>query len=248
MRRRHFLQAAGTAFTPLVFGAGLNSARAAAECGLNTRAWKDPWQPDGWGWLGRLGLLMPHTDIEPDSEFAALAPVGISVHAMRVRWLGVMDSAGGLTRHGPDAARAFVEPPRIDEAAGMLTGMPNARPNAIALCFTSASYVHGPSGDVALKARLETRTGGIPVAITCLAAVSALHTLGVRRVALIHPPWFAEELDHRGADYFQHQGFDVGVPCASTSPKGPREYSTRTALRMGAFECAQRGRGSICRR
>jgi maleate isomerase len=60
-----------------------------------------------------------------------------------------------------------------------------------------------------LKARLEARTRGIPVAITCLAAVSALRAFGARRIALVHPPWFAEELDRRGAEYFQHQGFDV---------------------------------------
>ena len=45
-----------------------------------------PWQPDGWGWRGRLGLLLPHADVEPDAEFATLAPEGVSTHAMRVLW------------------------------------------------------------------------------------------------------------------------------------------------------------------
>lgn len=159
------------------------------------------WQPDGWGARGRLGLLLPHTDVEPDSEFAALAPDGVSTHAMRVRYLGIVGPGDAVTR-----ARSFVEPPRIDEAAEMLA---ETRPGAIALCYTSASYVHGPDGDAALKSRLETRTRGIPVAITCLAAVAALRAFGARRVALIHPPWFAEEVDRRGAEYFQKQGFDV---------------------------------------
>jgi maleate isomerase len=83
------------------------------------------------------------------------------------------------------------------------------RPNAIAYCFTSSSYVLGPDGDVALKKRLETKSKGIPLTLTCLAATSALRALGVRRVAIIHPPWFAEDIEQRGAEYFQHQGFEV---------------------------------------
>jgi maleate isomerase len=120
---------------------------------------------------------------------------------MRVRYLGGGNSADPLAR-----ARSFVEPPRMDEAAELLAQI---RPNAIALCYTSASYVHGPDGDTALKARLETRTQGVPVAITCLAAVAALRAFAAKRVALIHPPWFSEEIDRRGAEYFQHQGFEV---------------------------------------
>jgi maleate isomerase len=159
-----------------------------------------PWQPDGWGWRGRLGLLLPHADTEPDTEFAVLAPEGVSTHAMRVPWPRVAGQ-DALTR-----ARAFAEPPGLDDAAETLAAV---RPQAIALCFTSSSYVLGPDGDVALKARLEVRTQGIPVAITCVAAVSALRTVGARRVALIHPPWFTDDMDQRGVAYFQHQGFDV---------------------------------------
>jgi len=69
--------------------------------------------------------------------------------------------------------------------------------------------VLGPNGDGALKARLEARTRGIPVAITCLAAVSALRAFGARRMALIHPPWFPEPRTRLGAEYFKQQGFDV---------------------------------------
>ena len=69
----------------------------------------------------------------------------------------------------------------------------------LASVFTGSSYVLGPDGDIALKARLEARARGVPIAITCLAAVAALRAFGARRVALIHPPWFAEGMDPRGA-------------------------------------------------
>jgi maleate isomerase len=36
-----------------------------------------------------------------------------------------------------------------------------------------------------------------------------LAALGVKRLALIDPPWFSVELNAQGAAYFQGQGFDV---------------------------------------
>lgn len=41
------------------------------------------WQPDGWGQT-RIGVLTPHADVVPETEFNALAPDGISIHAARV--------------------------------------------------------------------------------------------------------------------------------------------------------------------
>jgi maleate isomerase len=34
------------------------------------------WQPDGWGWRARIGLLTPHADIGPEAEFQAMARKG----------------------------------------------------------------------------------------------------------------------------------------------------------------------------
>ena len=73
----------------------------------------------------------------------------------------------------------------------------------------TTSYVLGPDGERALKARLEKRSNGIPVLLTGAAAVAAFRALGVRRVALIHPPWFADNEQELGIAYFQNQGFDV---------------------------------------
>jgi maleate isomerase len=69
--------------------------------------------------------------------------------------------------------------------------------------------VRGAADDTKLKERLETRTRGIPVIITCAAAVTALIALGAKRLALFSPPWFSAEMDHQGARYFQSQGFEV---------------------------------------
>lgn len=106
-----------------------------------------------------------------------------------------------------DPVRAFADPPLVDDAAELLASAPL---HAIAYGFTSSSYVRGAADDAKLKERLERRTrGGIPVVISCAAAVTALIALGVTRLALISPPWFSAEMDHQGARYFQSQGFEV---------------------------------------
>lgn len=165
-------------------------------------------QPDGWGWRARIGVLTPHGDIGPEAEFRAMAPEGVSIHAARVP-LGVYTPGAGGTMDriiARDAVYAFAEPPLVDDAAELLSAAPL---HAVAYAFTSSSYVRGAADDAALKTRLEARTRGVPVVITCAAAVLALATLGARQLALIDPPWFSAELDEQGAQYFRGQGFDV---------------------------------------
>lgn len=175
------------------------------------------WQPDGWGWRARIGVLTPHADIGPEAEFQAMAPTGVSVHAARVP-LAVMAPGGTMD---PTVAlqpvRAFADPPQVDAAAELLAAAPL---HAIAFAFTSSSYVRGAADDAALRARLEQRTRGIPVIITCAAAVLALRTLGVQRLALVDPPWFSAELTRLGAQYFASQGFEVVLAASATLPSG----------------------------
>jgi maleate isomerase len=163
------------------------------------------WQPDGWA-RTRIGVLTPHADVGPESEFGAMAPDGISIHAARVPF-GAYKTGGTMDLTiADDPVRAFAEPPLVDDVAELLAAAPL---HAIVYAFTSSSYVRGAADDAALKARLERRTRGIPVIIPCAAAVTALTVLIAKRLALISPPWFSEEMDQRGARYFQSQGFEV---------------------------------------
>lgn len=153
-------------------------------------------------WRCRIGLLVPHFDLVPEFEFSLMAPAGTSVHAARVLF-GVTQ---GATVVGTDAARAFADGPYIDEAVELLSAAPV---EVIVYGFTSSSYFTGFEADEALKTRLEAHSGGVPVVVPCLAAVSALRKLGIGHLALVHPPWFPVETDELGARYFQNQGFDV---------------------------------------
>ena len=161
------------------------------------------WQPDGAGLLARIGVLTPNIDPVPESEMWAMAPPGVSIHGSPVVW--------------NDGPRAFAEPPYVDDATERLVRL---APRAILYAFTSSSYVLGAGADNSLRERLEKRSGGIPVILTCVAATEALRLLGAHRVALIHPRWFPEQANAEAVDYFRAQGFEVPV-CARMTPVGP---------------------------
>lgn len=163
------------------------------------------WLPDG-GSNARIGVITPHLDPVPETEFQAMAPSGVSIHAARVP-LGMIGTDGRIIPTiGPEAARAFSEPPAVDEAVSLLTPL---EPGAIVYAFTSSSYILGSQKDALLKERLEERGDGIPVVIQTSALVSALHAVSAGSIALMHPPWFTTELDELGASYFANQGFEV---------------------------------------
>ncbi len=155
------------------------------------------------GSLARIGVLTPHDDPVPESEMWTMAPQGVSIHAARVAW-----------NHD---LRAFAEPPNVDNAAEQLAGL---TPRAILYAFTGSSYALGAEADGPLRERLEKRAGGISIVLTCQAATEALRFLAAHRVALIHPPWFSEEVNAKGMDYFRTQGFDV-VRCTRMTPARP---------------------------
>ncbi len=151
------------------------------------------WRPDGLGSVARIGVLTPDFDPVPESEMTAMAPDGVSIH-------------GGRVRRQQGGARAFAEPPSVDEAVEELVPV---APRVILFAYTSSSYALGADTDAAVRARLESRSGQIPVLLTCPVATEALRGLGVRRLALIHPPWFSEEVIAQGLNYFRGNGFEV---------------------------------------
>lgn len=189
MKRRHFISLGFAAIGTSAFRS--DQLRAAQ---------RTQWQADGAGSLARIGVLTPDDDPVPESEMWTMAPQGVSIHTSRVPW-----------NH---EARSFAEPPHVDSAAELLARL---TPRVVVYAFTSSSYVLGAQADDSLRVRLEKHVQGIPVVITCQAAVEAFRTLSAHRVAVINPPWFTEEVNSKGMDYFRTQGFEV-VLCARITP------------------------------
>jgi len=182
MTRRNFLSAVS-----LGSGALFSFPAIAKSVGLNGNSW----QSDGLGYRARIGLLTPNDDAVPESEFWTMTPEGVSVHVARVP---LVDT------------RTYSNPPYPDDAIALLSALPM---KAIVFAFTTTSYILGPDGEQALKDRLEKHSNGIPVLLTGTATVAGFRALGVRRIALIHPGWFADDENQLGVSYFRNQGFDV---------------------------------------
>jgi maleate isomerase len=174
------------------------------------------WEPDGWDVTTRIGVLVPHADVGPESELRAMAPPGVGIYATRVPF-GAMQPGGAMDPTIPLApVRAFAEPPHVDDATELLAAAPL---HAIAFAFTSSAYVTGPEGEEAMLARLHGRARGVPVIGTCASIANALRAVGAERVALFDPPWFDPALNALGAGYNRAAGFDVvsTMPCALPS-------------------------------
>ena len=181
------------------------------------------WQPDGWAQI-RIGLLIPHADVGPESEFSAMAPAEVSIHAARVPF-GAYKAGGVMDQTlASDPVRAFAEPPLVDDAAEMLAAIPL---HAMVYGFTSSSYLKGAADDEALRTRLQSRTRGIPVVIPCAAAIRALTALAAKRLALISPPWFSTAINQQGVRYFQAQGFEVVYSGSADLPSDQQAIQPR---------------------
>lgn len=170
-----------------------------------------PWQYDGVASIARFGVLTPDFDPVPESELWAMAPCGVSFHAARIP--------------RPPRPAAFVAPPKIDDA---VDGLVEVGPRAIFSAYTGSSYALGAEEDERVHRRLELRSKGVPVISTCAAAAAAFRELAVRRLSLVHPPWFTEEANENGRRYWQAAGFDVlqsarPQPSRSFSEVAPRE-------------------------
>lgn len=180
------------------------------------------WRRDGWDAKARIGVLTPHADVGPESELQAMAPEGIGIHAARVPF-GAMRAGGSMDPTVPLVpVRAFAEPPHLDDAAELLAAAPV---RVIAFGFTSSAYVIGADGEASMLARLEQRTGGIPVVATCAAAVAGLRALGAERIAVLAPPWFDAELTELGGTYFRDQAFDVIYVASCDLPSNQRSVN-----------------------
>jgi len=200
---------------------------------LGSEAVASGWQPDGLGYRARIGLLTPNDDAVPESEFWAMAPEGVSIHVGRVL---LVDT------------RTFSDPPHPDDAIALLAALPM---QAIVFAFTTTSYILGSEGGAGSEGPTRETVKWESGAIDCPAAVAAFRTLGVGRIALIHPPWFADDDQQLGVTYFRDQGFDVayanqmrlrGLPVTKPTDrlrKFNRDVS-RGGLRMGTHAGAGR--------
>jgi maleate isomerase len=185
------------------------------------------WQPDGWGWRAKIGLLVPHADICPEAEFNAMAPEGVSIHATRVSFQAMGHGGTMDTNVSSNTLEAYVRPPLLDDAAEILAYSPV---QCICIALTNLSFLGNVDDDKALTERIAQRTCGIPVTDTCQAALAAFGVLGPKRIAFINPPWVGEDITKRGAEYFEGAGYEVVLAKSAALPGNPFDVHSGTVF------------------
>jgi maleate isomerase len=158
-----------------------------------------------------VGVLTPHAAPGPDVEMPNMAPGRVSVEVARIS-----TAAGNAGPTSVDGLRARSAAAVLDEAASAL--LPTA--DVLAFASTSSGYALGHDEEVALVKRLHGRWQ-VPVCAASLSAVSALRSRHVKRVSLVHPPWFGPLLNELGAEYFRNQGFEVVDARLADLPEDP---------------------------
>ena len=178
----------------------------------------DPgFEPDGWSNRARIGLLVPDRDVGPESEWSAMLPAGVSMHASRFAFPVGEVAEGEKRLIGRDPVEFVARPGPLDAAVALLADAPV---DAIALAFTSTSYIGGAGHDARLAARLGRSANGRPVLTTGEAIVAALRYLDPATVMLVDPPWFPAGLTGSGRAWLEGEGFAVSLAISAALPSG----------------------------
>ena len=162
----------------------------------------------------KVGLLTPHAAPGPEVEFPEMAPGRVATQVARV---SVADGEMDRPPVSPTELRTAAAPGVLAKAA---EGFARGSIDVIGYASTTSAYAIGADVESAIVDRLSEHLA-IPVAATCLSAARALRTLNADRVALVHPPWFDDELNELGAAYFRSQGCTVVSYALADLPNDP---------------------------
>jgi maleate isomerase len=163
----------------------------------------------------RVGVLTPHAAAGPEVELPDMAAGRVTTVVARVRPAG---AAASWTPPATTAGlRALAAPSSVDRAAAPFRG---GSVEVVAFASTTSGYVLGHRAEAALVEGLR-QSCGVPVVASSSSAVQALRACGSRRVHLVHPPWFDDEVDALGSRYFRDQGFEVSLSKVDGLPDDP---------------------------
>lgn len=175
------------------------------------------WKYGGWESEFKLGVVTPHADVCPEAETQAMLMGTLStIHGARVDF-SPMHPGGTIDNkiaHAP--VLQFVAPEVIDRTVESLSSSPL---DAIGLAFTSSSFMIGVEYEREVLDRLSGVSRGIKLNTTGTAATAAMQRLELKKIAVMAPSWFDDELCHAGHAYFRDQGLDI-ISVTSSGPVG----------------------------
>jgi maleate isomerase len=173
------------------------------------------------GWRARIGFLVPPGNPTVEPEMAELAPMGVSVHFMR------MSATGAAGTHTGQEDRNRSQIAGLDDATRLLAMV---SPRVIVLAHTATSYTLGREAEAALVRRQEAASG--TRFVTAFGSVlEALACLGVRRIAYATP--YDANLTEQGRAHLALHGFDVVGVARLEGVRNIYEETTERAYGVG---------------
>lgn len=161
-------------------------------------------RPDigGDGSRARIGLIVPSVNTVMEPWAARVLPEGISLHTAR------MYMPDALTPEGVCA---------MDANEGMLAvnQLTNCFPAAVAYGCTASSMIQGLAYDAHLRQEI-THKVGCPATTAAHAILTALKTVGAKRIVAVSP--YTKAVDQAEHKFFEAAGLDVvGGACLGIS-------------------------------
>ncbi len=146
------------------------------------------------GWRARIGLIYMHSSIVMESEFASMAPEGVTFHTTRIE----------LTKPDIEGLTSLGESRNIEACTGLLVAAPL---NVVIFGGTSASFIKGLGWDRKICERMRRHSNGVSTTTTSTASVNALRAVGAQRIGIATP--YIDPVTERARVFFTENEFDV---------------------------------------
>lgn len=145
-----------------------------------------------WGWRGRIGFIIPSSDLVQEPDAFNTVPEGVAVHFTRIP-LPQPFSAQKLKELSED----LTEPLEL---------LKPVKPNVIVFGCTSGSFIGGPGYDMKIAEQI-TKISGAMGTTTSSSVVAALNKLGLKKISVLAP--YSEEVTQRLKIFLEGNGMKV---------------------------------------
>ena len=144
----------------------------------------------------RIGVLVPFTNVNLESDLGLLRPDGVSFHFTRIGGYDVdkIPDAGQMAELGATP---------LDEPLALLVGV---RPDLIMYGCTSATLSHGTEFDRALAVQIKKLSGAETVTAAG-ALVYAVTAFGAKSIAFGSP--YTSDINDAALIFLKNSGFDI---------------------------------------
>lgn len=149
----------------------------------------------GYGWRGRIGLVIPSSNTTMESEFWRMAPNGVSVHVGRM-----------FVSSSPSTEREEALHGMLEYTMRAVEDVGTAGVNVVVFGCTVGSFLFGLDFERDLTRKIEEKAK-LPTITTSEAVVEALRVLNARRIVMATP--YDERTTQKEKVFLEANGFTV---------------------------------------